>query len=440
VAEWRDEADIIQRGGIRVMPMIQAREIIYPKYAATIAALIGQGQLYVRNQYQFKLPLTFCLLEPMDIVTINDAWLGLSSWPVRIIQVEEDGSGTITVTAQDLVPGSATPPVVNVEPNASTRINSQATPANVGTPVFIEPPSTLTGGAGSQELWIGVPCNDPSTGGYLVLVSTDGTSYAMIGQRDRFTTMGTLTATLSAHSGANPDSADTLSVDLSMSNGALTQISDANADAGLNLAFIQDATNGNEFLTFAVPAVTSLTVTSEAHTVPTSYTYPPGPTVDATYLSTWLSNTSVAYAAGGALTSTGTSPPASTGTYYVADGVYQFSEGDAGAAILLNYSAASPYHYGITYLDRHLYGTSGPSHASGTTFVLCDNNLFKYQLPAQYVGKVLHFKFPTVNLFGNQEQSPAGLTAYTYTPSGTGYGGGSGGVPSAPATPTAVSA
>ena len=46
-----------------------------------IAQTILQRELYVRTKFTFKLSWEYCLLDPMDIVTITDANLGLSNYP-----------------------------------------------------------------------------------------------------------------------------------------------------------------------------------------------------------------------------------------------------------------------------------------------------------------------------------------------------------------------
>jgi hypothetical protein len=68
------------------------------------AQLMLQRKLYVRNTYKFRLGLRYALLEPMDIVLISDAALGLSQAPVRITQIEEDQDGELTITAEE-IPG-----------------------------------------------------------------------------------------------------------------------------------------------------------------------------------------------------------------------------------------------------------------------------------------------------------------------------------------------
>ena len=46
-----------------------------------VAQTILQRELYVRTKFKFKLSWEYCLLDPMDIVTITDAKLGLSNYP-----------------------------------------------------------------------------------------------------------------------------------------------------------------------------------------------------------------------------------------------------------------------------------------------------------------------------------------------------------------------
>src|ERR1700722_5134033 len=90
--------------GLRTEPSVQAHEFTNPTSATISAQLMLQRRLYVRNTYQFKLGWKYALLEPMDIVLITDATLGLSGAAVRIIEIEEDDDGELTVTAEE-IPG-----------------------------------------------------------------------------------------------------------------------------------------------------------------------------------------------------------------------------------------------------------------------------------------------------------------------------------------------
>ena len=52
-----------------------------------------QRAVYIRNTYKFRLSWEYCLLDPMDLVTVTDSILGLSNAPIRITEIEEDENG-----------------------------------------------------------------------------------------------------------------------------------------------------------------------------------------------------------------------------------------------------------------------------------------------------------------------------------------------------------
>jgi len=89
VAEAKDQANIEQYG-IRPKDAVKMHGICDAKVARQVAQLLLQRALYVRNEYEFKLGWKYCLLEPMDLVTLTDEGLGLDKTPVRITEIEED--------------------------------------------------------------------------------------------------------------------------------------------------------------------------------------------------------------------------------------------------------------------------------------------------------------------------------------------------------------
>ncbi len=107
--EARDQSQI-ELYGPRVGSTIQGHEICDEIVIGPIVAqTILQRGLYVRAHFTFKLSWEYGLLDPMDIVTITDANLGLSDYPVRIDTIEEDDKGLLTVTAEELTVGVSTP-------------------------------------------------------------------------------------------------------------------------------------------------------------------------------------------------------------------------------------------------------------------------------------------------------------------------------------------
>ena len=94
----------VDQFGLRMEASIEAHGVCQQAVAATAAQLLLQRRQYIRNTYKFQLGWKYCLLEPMDIVLVTDATLGLVEAPVRITSVEENDTGELTVEAEE-IPG-----------------------------------------------------------------------------------------------------------------------------------------------------------------------------------------------------------------------------------------------------------------------------------------------------------------------------------------------
>jgi hypothetical protein len=106
-------------------------------------------------------------------------------------------------------------------------------PGNTNPPVIFEPPASLAG-SGQPAVWI-VATGGPNWGGCLAYISTDGNTYAPAGEIYAGARQGILTAPLPA--GADPDTTDTLSVDLTISAGQLLSGTRADADSLATLCY-----------------------------------------------------------------------------------------------------------------------------------------------------------------------------------------------------------
>ena len=100
-------------------------------------------------------------------------------------------------------------------------------------------------------------------------------------------------------------------------------------------------------------------------------------------------------------------------------------------------SATGTYAANLTYLRRGQYGFAPSSHASGDQFTVIDvvgstGTSLVYDLPPQYIGQPIYIKLLSYNAFGNEVQDPSAVLEYKYTPTGLGYGTGTGGVPKTP--------
>ncbi len=147
------DQNAIELYGLRMASDITAAEICDSKVAQISAQLILQRGLYIRNMYNFKLSFEYCLLEPMDLVTITDSALGLTNTTIRITSIEED-DGLLSVTAEEFPGGIATGVEYSVEENSSNSTNQAVVPARINAPVIFEPPASFTGGV--AQIWAAV--------------------------------------------------------------------------------------------------------------------------------------------------------------------------------------------------------------------------------------------------------------------------------------------
>ncbi len=217
--EARDQ-NAIELYGLRIGSTVTAHEFCDIGMGQLAAQLILQRALYIRNTYAFRLSWDYCLLEPMDIVTLTDPGLGLLRTPVRVVSVEEDAAGLLSVTAEEYPGAVATAVAYPAVGAVNAPINRAVVPAPVNPPVLFEPPSDLTGGA--AQLWIGLSGGrngvaDPNWGGAVVFVSSDGVTYAQVATLNAPARQGVLAAALPAPGAAPP----TLSVDLAQSGATL---------------------------------------------------------------------------------------------------------------------------------------------------------------------------------------------------------------------------
>lgn len=209
VAEVKDQANIEQYG-LRPKDAVKMHGICDAKVANHVAQLLLQRALYVRNEYEFKLGWKYCLLEPMDLVTLTDEGLGLDKTPVRIIEIEEDEEGVLTVKAEDFPMGAATATAYPTQPSLGYSADYNKSPGNAHAPVIFEAPLQLTGG--EPQIWLATAGGD-MWGGAEVWISTDGDSYTRIGATNKKARFGSLSAPLA--SGAVFDRANTLNVEIS---------------------------------------------------------------------------------------------------------------------------------------------------------------------------------------------------------------------------------
>ena len=252
--ELRDQ-NAIELYGMRVASTVTAHEICDSNVAAVSGQLMLQRAIYVRNTYKFRLSWEYCLLDPMDLVTVTDTLLGLSNTPIRITEVEEDENGFLQVTAEEFPLGAATATLYPTQPVTNNPINRNIPADAVNAPMIFEPPAALAGA--TPQVWIAASGGsggvaDPNWGGANVWLSLDNISYGQVGSIAAPARQGTLTASLSSFAGTSPDTTDTLAVNTAESAGVLSSGTTLDAQLANTLCLV-DA----ELLSYETATLTS---------------------------------------------------------------------------------------------------------------------------------------------------------------------------------------
>jgi hypothetical protein len=363
--EYKSQS-LIRKYGRRDSDNVQADEICCPAVGEIVAQLLGRRSANLTQTFKFQTKWHFIRLLPGAIVTVTDPTQNLDAVPVRITDVEEDESGNLSFTAEELPTNIGTHHARTVQagPKPSTP-DILIDPGNVNVPAVVEPAGLIAGGKAKVLI---AASGGANWGGCNVWLSFDGTSYSQIGTITAPAIQGLLTAGLASYGGANPDVGHTLSVDCTQSQGEPDAVTNADAAALRTLSLV-------------------------------------------------------------------CAPPTTVGPDKVL----------ASSGELLAFGATSAtgtYSANLTYLYRAALGTSAGSHSTNDLFTLFDmsgnsGSTIQYDLPPAYIGQPLYVKFQSYNVFGRATQDLSVCESYKYTPTGTGFGAGTGGVPS---TPTGLSA
>jgi hypothetical protein len=249
IVEAKDQA-MIDAFGLRADAARQAH-LFADANAARQSAQLQLQREAVRNTYQFTLDQRYILLDPMDIVTLTDAALGLQQQWVRLTEITENDDGTLSVIAEEYLAGTAAAAVYSFSQGQGFGANYNAPPGDINPPIFLEPTDAL---AGDLELWI-LLSGGANWGGCDVWTSADGTTYQLLGRFAGKSRMGVLTAPLpsiaAATTGPTVDTANTLAVDISESGLQLLSGAQLDALSGNTLCSVD-----GEYIAYETAALT----------------------------------------------------------------------------------------------------------------------------------------------------------------------------------------
>jgi hypothetical protein len=260
VDEW-DQAAINRYGERTESPT--SFDFIKTLAAATFSGSVRvKRSTSIRNSYEFTLPFIYSYLEPMDIVTISttSAWaaglnnlsLGVNNLPVRIQKTEDDPVAGIKCTCEDYQALASEPVLFNKQISAaSVLVNQWAQPGNSEVVMF-EATDRLTKQQGNQ-IWIGACGTTAQWGGCNVWVSRDNENYTQVGTIEQAARLGVLASSLAT--GSDPDTVNTLVVNLAENCSPLDAGSDTDADNNVTMCFVGSAT-AEEIISYSACSVT----------------------------------------------------------------------------------------------------------------------------------------------------------------------------------------
>lgn len=234
IAEAKDQANIEQYG-LRPMEVLKFHGITEAAVARKVAQLILQRALYIRNVYEFQLGWNYCRLEPMDIVTLTDGWLGMSKFQVRVTEVEEDEDGLLSFQAEEFPFGVAHQAHYPSQGVSGAAIGYNIAPGGINDPYIFEVPIELSA-SGGLEVWAAVSGVTANWGGCDVWASVDDVTYDKVGTISGGARHGVLQGAIGA--GTDPDTTTTITVDLTASRGELFATTKDGADTDKTLSII----------------------------------------------------------------------------------------------------------------------------------------------------------------------------------------------------------
>ena len=221
--------------GLRNEPVGEAHSFTNVASAQSSSQLQLNRKQLIRNTFKFQLGWNYCLLDPMDIIEITDVDIGLNAAPVRITGISENDNGELTFDAEELPGVNSTQPLYNTIIPSSASPNFNVSPPDVNGPIIFEPNNVLSNGI--NQVWILVTGQPPDWGGCSIYVSSDDSTFSFLGSVFDGATQGLLSSPLVAYGGSNPDTTNTLQVDVSESGGQLLSTSSGSAAAAITLCY-----------------------------------------------------------------------------------------------------------------------------------------------------------------------------------------------------------
>ncbi len=232
IVEAKDQS-LIDLYGIRVAGSRQAH-LFCDRATAQISAQLQLQREQVLNTYVFSVGQRYILLDPMDIIEITDTTMGITNQWVRIKDIQEDATGTLTLTCEEYINGNGSAPLYAFQTSTSFNADYNSLPGNVNTPLIYDVPVQIAT-QGDLETWMALS-GGTNWGGADVYVSADDATYKLAGRVTGASRQGFLAANFPI--GADPDIINTCQVNLAESFGQLLSGTQSDADLAHTICLV----------------------------------------------------------------------------------------------------------------------------------------------------------------------------------------------------------
>ena len=254
IAEATDQA-LIDRFGRRASSP-KSLHMFCDANAANTSAQLQLSDQNIRNFYSIQLDQRYCVLDPMDVVTLTDPdYPGLSSIPARVLEITENYDGTLSVYLEEFLGNLGSVAAYTLNTGAGFAPNFNQAPGSVNTPVLFGAPVALAKNQG-LEIWCAISGSNPALyGGCEVWAASAAAGpYQLLGELAGASRMGVTTADFPA--GGDPDTTDTLNVDLTESGAQLDSGTQLDADQNNTLCLVRGS-NGDEYVSYEAATLTA---------------------------------------------------------------------------------------------------------------------------------------------------------------------------------------
>jgi len=228
---------------------VQAAHLFSDVVAGNTSVQLLLQRQHIQNKFSHTADIRFSFLDPADVVALTEPDMYLSDQWAAILEIQENDDGTLSFITEEFPTGTGAAATYVVNNSTAIQQNYNAPSPDINTPIIFCPPVAICPSNG-LEVWAAVSGLSSSWGGCNVWLSLDGSSYRLAETLNGASRMGVTTSALPI--GADPDTTNSVGVNLSVSNGELAGGTAADANQLVTLCYLD-----GEFISYQSATLTS---------------------------------------------------------------------------------------------------------------------------------------------------------------------------------------